>query len=154
MSSSGATLVAIEMAEVFQQKGIPVVAILSRAHSESATSRREDGKMLGDFADIVLDTGAPAGDAVVRIPGLETPVAPTSTLGGVLLINAVKAEVAKLLTEAGAPPPVLTGSMVVGKARSDELFEQAYDEHAHRMARLYAGAGLPTSETAAQPGEQ
>lgn len=154
MSSSGATLVAIEMAELFQQKGIPVVAILSRAHSESATSRREDGKKLGDFADIVLDTGAPAGDAVVRIPGLETPVAPTSTLGGVLLINAVKAEVAKLLTEAGAPPPVLTGSMVVGKARSDELFEQAYDEHAHRMARLYAGAGLPTGDTAAQPGEQ
>jgi hypothetical protein len=31
--------------------------------------------------------------------------------------------------------------MVVGPERSAELFEQAYDEHAHRMSRVYAGAG-------------
>lgn len=141
MSSSGTTTVASEMAELFQERGIPVVAILSKAHSEAATSRREDGKKLGDFADIVLDTGAPSGDAVVHIPGLDTPVAPTSTIGGTLLINSVKAELARVLTEAGSPPPVLTGAMVVGPQRSAELFEKAYDEHAHRMARLYADVG-------------
>lgn len=147
MSSSGTTLVPTEMAELFRERGIPVVAILSRAHSAAATSRREDGKKLGDFADIVLDTGAPPGDATVRIPGLETPVAPLSTIGGCTLINAVKAELARLLTEAGSPPPVLTGAMVVGAERSAELFEQAYDEHAHRMARVYAGAGMEQSGT-------
>lgn len=141
MSSSGTTVVATEMAELFRERGIPVVAILSRAHSAAATSRREDGKKLGDFADVILDTAAPPGDAVVRVPGLETPVSPVSTVGGSLLINAVKAELAQLLTEAGAPPPVLTGAMVLGAERSAELFERAYDEHAHRMGRIYLGAG-------------
>lgn len=141
MSSSGTTLVTTEMAELFQAKGIPVTAIVSCAHQEASQSRRGDHKKLTDFADYVLDTGAPAGDAVVKIPGLETPVAPISTVGGTILINTLKAELAKILTEAGSPPPVLTGEMVIGKERSTELFNKAYDEHAHRMARIYAGAG-------------
>jgi hypothetical protein len=36
---------------------------------------------------------------------------------------------------------VLTASAVVGAARAAELFEAAYDEHAHRLARVFAGAG-------------
>jgi uncharacterized phosphosugar-binding protein len=147
MSSSGTTLVAIELAELLKQRGIPIVAIISRAHSEASKSRRDDGRKLADFADLVLDTGAPAGDAVVSIPGLETPVAPTSTIGGTVLINMLKSELAKVLTDSGAPPPVLTGEMVVGPDRSAELFDRAYDEHAHRMARIYAGAGPLTTET-------
>ncbi len=141
MSSSGTTLVATEMAEQFQTNHIPVTVIVSCAHQAASRSRRSDGKKLTDFADYVLDTGAPAGDAVVNIPGLDTPVAPVSTVGGTILINTVKAELAQILTEAGSPPPVLTGEMVVGKERSRELFNQAYDEHAHRMARIYAAAG-------------
>ena len=44
-----------------------------------------------------------------QIEGLDTPVAPGSTIGGVLLINTIKAEVAKRLTDAGQPPKVLSG---------------------------------------------
>ena len=89
----------------------------------------------------MLDTGAPAGDAMVTIEGLPTPVSPGSTVGGCMLVNCLKAEVARLLTEAGAPPPVLSGAAVVGEARAAALFEAAYDEHAHRLARLYATVG-------------
>ena len=94
---------------------------------------------MSDFADLVLDSGAPAGDAMVAIPGLATPVAPGSTIGGCLLVNAVKAEVAARLTAAGHPPTVLTASAIVGAERSAALFEAAYDEHARRLARLLAG---------------
>ena len=80
---------------------------------------------------------------MVRIDGLETPVAPGSTIGGCLLINAIKAEVAARLTRAGQPPRVLTASAVVGRARATELFESAYDEHARRLAGLYAHVGEP-----------
>jgi uncharacterized phosphosugar-binding protein len=68
-------------------------------------------------------------------------VAPGSTIGGCLLINSIKAEVAARLTQAGQPPRVLTAGAVVGKARATELFESAYDEHARRLARLYAHIG-------------
>lgn len=84
-----------------------------------------------------MDTGAPIGDAMINIPGLATPVAPGSTLGGVLLINCIKARVAALLTEAGQPPTVLSAANVVGADEAVRLFEKAYDEHAVRLARLY-----------------
>ena len=104
ISSSGCNLVPIEMAAGFQKRGIKVVAIISRRHSEATPSKHPRGLKLGDFADIVLDTGAPPGDAAVSIPNLETPVAPLSTIGGCMIVNAIKAEVAARLTAEGRPP--------------------------------------------------
>jgi len=141
VSSSGCNLVPIEMAEEFQRRGVKVVAIISRAHSEASTSRRADGKKLQDFADLVLDTGAPVGDAMIQVPGLDTPVSPGSTVGGCLLVNSIKAEVAVRLTAAGQPPTVLTAGALVGSERATELFEAAYDEHARRLAKLYENLG-------------
>jgi uncharacterized phosphosugar-binding protein len=147
ISSSGGNVVPIEIAEQFQSRGIKVVAIVSLKHSEAQPSRDARGKKLQDFADLVLDTGAPVGDAMVRIPGLEAPVSPGSTVGGCLLVNAIKAEVAARLVEGGQPPKVLASSAVVGAERAVEIFESAYDEHAHRLAQLYAtvGAGRANS---------
>lgn len=142
-SSSGCNVVPIEMAQAFQQRGIKVVAIISRRHSEASASQHVSGKKLQDFADIVLDTGAPAGDAMVHVDGLDTPVSPGSTVGGCLLINSIKAEVAARLTAAGQPPKVLTAGALIGKERASALFESAYDEHARRLARLYADLGAP-----------
>ncbi len=141
ISSSGCNVVPIEMAELFQKKGIRVVALITRQHLEKSTSKRTDGKKLSDFADLVLDTGAPVGDAMVYVPGLPTPVAPGSTVGGAMLINCLKAEVARLLTDAGQPPKVLSAGAVVGAQKAVELFESAYDNHAHRMAQLYENVG-------------
>ena len=141
ISSSGCNLVPIEMADGFRQRGLKVVVIVSKRHSEAHPSRHPEGKKLQDFADLVLDTGAPVGDAMVRVPGLELPVSPGSTIGGCLLVNAIKAEVAARLTAAGHPPKVLSASAIVGAQRAMELFEAAYDEHAHRIARVYSQAG-------------
>ncbi len=140
-SSSGCNVVPVEIAEEFQKRGIRVVAIISKTHSEASVTRHPGGMKLQDFADLVLDTGAPPGDAMVKIEGLDTPVAPGSTIGGVLLVNAVKAEVAKRLTEAGQPPKVLTGAAVVGAEKATALFEAAYDEHARRLALYYQNLG-------------
>ncbi|MFD2937966.1 sugar isomerase domain-containing protein [Spirosoma flavum] len=151
ISSSGCNVVPIEMAELFQQRGVKVVALITKEHSEKSTSKRADGKKLGDFADLVLDTGAPVGDAMLMVPGLDTPVAPGSTVGGAVLINCIKAEVARLLTEAGRPPKVLSAGVVVGADRAVELFESAYDEHAHRLAKLYAHVGVPSYVSQTNP---
>ncbi len=141
ISSSGCNVVPVEMAELFQKKKVKVVAILTKEHSLKSRSKRADGKKLGDFADLILDTGAPAGDAMVAIDGLKTPVAPGSTVGGAMLVNCIKSEVARLLTQAGQPPKVLSGAAVVGEQEATELFESAYDEHARRLAKLYENLG-------------
>jgi len=141
VSSGGCNMVPVEMAELFQQKKIKTVALITKDHSENSKSNRDDGKKLSDFADMVLDTGAPAGDSMIYIDGLETPVSPGSTVGGLMIVNSIKAELAKLLTEAGQPPLVLTAASVIGDERSRILFEAAYDEHANRMAVLYKNGG-------------
>lgn len=141
VSSGGCNIVPLEMAELFRQKKIKTVALITKEHSEKSKSRRSDGKKLSDFADIILDTGAPAGDSMIYIDGLETPVSPGSTVGGIMIVNSIKAEVAKLLTEAGQPPKVLTASCIVGDEKAKTLFESAYDEHAQRMSELYKNTG-------------
>lgn len=142
ISSSGCNVVPVEMAEEFKRRGVKVVAVISKDHADASTTRHPGGKKLQDFADLVLDTGAPVGDAMVAIENLETPVAPGSTVAGCLLVNTIKAEVANLLTQAGQPPKVLTAGALVGAAKATELFEAAYDEHARRIATYYAGLGL------------
>jgi uncharacterized phosphosugar-binding protein len=141
VSSGGCNIVPIEIAEIFQQKKVKVVALVTRDHLEKSRSNREDGKKLVDFADLVLDSGAPLGDSMIRIPGLETPVSPGSTVGGILIVNSIKAELARLLTEAGQPPKVLTASVIAGASRAKELFESAYDQHARLMSELYRLSG-------------
>ncbi len=137
VSSSGCNVVPVEMAAAFRRREVRVVAIVSRDHLAASDSKLADGSKLTDFADVVLDTGAPVGDAMVRVPGLDTPVSPGSSLGGILLVNTLKAELARLLTEAGQPPLVLTAGALVGPERAAALFEAAYDEHARRMSALY-----------------
>jgi len=141
ISSSGCNVVPIEMAELFQKKKIKVVALITKQHSAKSTSKRADGKKLPDFADVVLDTGAPVGDSMIYIDGLDTPVSPGSSVGGIIIVNSIKAEVARLLTEAGQPPKVLTASSVINAEKAKDLFEAAYDEHARRLAELYKDAG-------------
>ena len=150
ISSSGCNVVPIEMAAGFQARGVKVVAVISKQHSEGSKSQHPQGKKLSDFADLVLDTGAPLGDAMVRVPGLETPVSPGSTVGGCLLVNSIKAEVAARLTQAGKPPRVLSASALVGSEKATAIFEAAYDEHGRRLAKLYENLGL--SEQASKAG--
>lgn len=141
ISSSGCNVVPIEMAEEFQKKNIKVAGLVSQIHLEGSISKHKDGKKLTDFSDFVLDTGAPLGDAMIKIEGLDTPVAPGSTLGGVLLINTLKAEIASILVKNGKEPKVLSSGKIIGDQRAKDLFESAYDEHAHLMAKLYENVG-------------
>lgn len=137
ISSSGCNIVPIEMALGFKAAGIRTIGLMSLRHAKASASRHPDGKRLADVCDLTLDTGAPPGDAMVEIEGLDTPVAPGSTVGGCLVINCLKAEIAERLTRAGQPPTVLTSAVKVGLEKSAALFEAAYDEHARRMAGLY-----------------
>jgi uncharacterized phosphosugar-binding protein len=138
-SASGLSAVPIEMATGARRRGLSVVAVTSVAQSMAGEPTHEAGRLL-DNADIVLDLGTPAGDALVAIEGLDTPVAPGSTIAAVALVNEIKAQTAELLVARGAMPPVLTSASVVGQEASAALFDAAYAEHARRYARSLRGA--------------
>ena len=141
-SVGGLTAVPIEIAKGARSRGLPVVAVTSVAHSLQGTPGHSSGTRLLDHADVVIDLCTPPGDALVAIDGLETPVAPGSTIAAVAIANELKAETAALLVERGAMPPVLTSPALVGPERSRELFDEAYAEHARRVTHVLRGADV------------
>jgi len=138
-SVSGASAVPIEMAMGARAAGIRVIAVTSRAHSTASTSLHHSETRLFDNADLVIDLRTPVGDAGVTIPGLDTPVGPLSTVAAVAVANEIKVQTAAHLQAAGKMPSVLTASAVVGADRSRQLFEDAYADHARRLAEALTG---------------
>jgi uncharacterized phosphosugar-binding protein len=137
VSTSGCNAVTVDVALGAKRLGMFVVALTSMAHAAVSTSKHETGKKLHEVADLVLDQQAPAGDSAVWVEGLETPVAPVSSVTGCVVVNLVKAEVARLLTEAGRPPMVLTAACHLGPERAAALFEATYDDYRRRVGVLY-----------------
>lgn len=135
-SSSGRSAVPIEMAIGAQARGMRVAAVTSVGETIAVPSSHSSGTRLLDHADVVIDLGTPPGDALVELEGLDTPVGPGSTLANAAVANELKVRVAEMLIQKGHTPLVLTSSSVVGSKRSDELFDAAYAEHAHRLARI------------------
>jgi len=138
-SASGLSAVPIEMALGARERGLKVIAVTSVAQSDVREATHRAGRLL-DNADVVLDLATPRGDAMVRIDGLDTPVAPGSSLAAVAIVNEIKVRTAALLVARGAMPPVLTSASVVGREESERLFDSAYAEHARRVSKTLRGA--------------
>lgn len=136
-SVSGTSTVPVEIAQGARERGLRTVAITSVRHSEASDA---PGRRLKDVADLVIDIGTPPGDALVRVPGLDTPVGPGSTFVTVVVVNEIKVQTAALLVQRGIRPPVITAAAVVGAERSAELFDAAYDEHAVRISAAIGAA--------------
>jgi uncharacterized phosphosugar-binding protein len=131
-SAGGVTAVPIEMAMGAHRRGLPVVVVTSVASAAAATPAHSSGTRLVDHADVVVDLCTPPGDALIRLDGVETPVAPGSTVAAVAIANEIKTRTAAALAAQGLLPPVITSAAVVGAERSAELFAAAYAEHARR----------------------
>jgi uncharacterized phosphosugar-binding protein len=135
VSHGGNTAASIEMAAGARDRGLRVIALTSVAHTVATDPVHSSGTQLLDHADVVLDLATPPGDALVTVDGVATPVAPGSSLTGVALVNELKVRTAILLAARGKLPPVLASPVLVGRERSEELFDAAYGDHARRVAR-------------------
>ena len=135
-SNSGVNGVVVDVALGAKERGMPVIAVVSVDHCTKSAAKHSSGKKVIDIADLVLDNGAPAGDAMVEVDGLDDPVGPGSTLGYAAVVNALKAQVAEELVRLGKPPLVLTSSLLIGDA-AVQRFDDCYDEYSRRVSRLY-----------------
>jgi uncharacterized phosphosugar-binding protein len=140
-SAGGTTAVPVEIARGARARGLRVIAVTSVRQSMSSEIDPVVGSRLLDEADLVIDLCTPPADALVELPGLDTPVGPGSTMAAVAIVNSIKVRTAELLDEQGALPPVLTRGSVVGSERSRALFDDAYSEHARRLARAIGQRG-------------
>lgn len=136
-SNGGVNGVVIDVALGAKRRGLPVIAVISMAHSMASPVRHSSGKRLLEIADITIDNCSPVGDAMVAIEGLETPVGPGSSIGYVAVVNMLKCLVAEELVRRGKPPLVLTSAALIGAEASAELFERTYDDYRARVAQVY-----------------
>lgn len=138
ISTSGLRPVIVEMAMGAKKRGLPVVGIVSRKHSETAPAGHSSGKKLIDVADVVIDNHAPPGDCVMEIAGLEWRTGPVSTVAGGMIINMLRCGVAERLAKRGHKIELLPSHQFVGNTAAKDQLEKFYDAYRRSLAHLYA----------------
>lgn len=114
VSNSGRNPAPVEMAIEMKLRGLPVIAITNVAQSSRALSRDESGKRLFEVATIVIDTCVADGDALLRLPGLQHPMGPSSTVAGAAIVNSIIIEAAAELLRNGNSVPVFPSANAGG----------------------------------------
>jgi len=137
ISTSGIRPVIVEMAAGAQRRGMPVIAILSKAHSQQSAPAHSSGKKLLDFADVIIDNHCPSGDCVLTLEGLEWRIGPASTVTGAMIINMLRCEVAERLLARGIKLDVLPSHQVVSDASIGEQLERFYNSYRQSLRHLY-----------------
>lgn len=126
-SNSGVNGAMVEFASLVVERGHRLVAITSAQHSSRMASRHPSGRKLADFADVVLDNGAPYGDATLPLPDGGA-VGAVSSITAALLAQQIVAETVARLIAAGERPPVYLSANITGG-----------DEHNAALEARYAG---------------
>lgn len=132
-SNSGINGCVVEMARLVKDHGHGLVAVTSLRHTAGVAPRHPSGRRLTDFADVVLDNGAPYGDALLPLPSGGS-VCAVSSITAAYLAQMVNAEVVRLLVEAGVTPPVYLSANVPGGDEHNRALEDRYAGRIRRTA--------------------
>ncbi|MEW9547788.1 sugar isomerase domain-containing protein [Nonomuraea sp. NPDC050783] len=131
ISSSGVNGAVVELAGLVKERGHPLVALTSVGHSTRMASRHPSGAKLMDLADVVLDNGAPYGDAILDLPGGGSYGA-VSTITSALLAQMVVTEAVDELVALGETPPVYLSVNVTGGDEHNQALESRYQGRIRR----------------------
>ena len=113
----------IDAAMEIKKRGGKIIAVASSFWQDEMPAdhfiRHSSGKNLFDFADVCIDDYNPVGDAVVNIPGLETPIAPVSNVVDFTIAHLLEIECCNICVERGIVPPVWNSANTPGCSRRD-----------------------------------
>lgn len=113
ISNSGINAAPVEAVKLGKDVGATVIALTSDTYSKEAAKGRP---RIADLADILLDNGAPSGDAIIDLHGSPLRVGPVSTSAGAALLHAILTEVAARLTSAGGDAQIYLSANMPGAA--------------------------------------
>jgi len=120
----------IDAALACKERGLTIIAISSSDWQEKVPKdhiiRHPSKKNLFDIADICIDNYNPFGDAVVKIEGVGTPIAPVSNIIDFYILHRIEIEVAKKLVERGIEPPFWRSANVPGGDEYNRKFIEKY----------------------------
>ena len=137
VSTSGIRPLIVEMAMGARARGLKVIALVSRQHSEQAPANHPSGKKLIDLANVAIDNQCPPGDCAQKIEGLDWPTGPVSTLTGAMAINMVRSATAEKLIARGVKPIVLPSHHFPNLQKPEDALEDFYEAYRKSIAHLY-----------------
>jgi uncharacterized phosphosugar-binding protein len=142
-SHGGLNAAPVEAARYARQQGATVVAVTSLANAERPATH-SSGHRLSDEADIVIDTGVPAVDALIEIEGWPSSVGGASTIAACVIAQALVVGVARRLAEHGHVLPTFVSPMAPNPpARGNDA---VFDAHRQRLLAAWnVGADDRTS---------
>lgn len=132
-SSSGLNGAVVEFARLVGERGVPLIALTSVSHSTAEPSRHPSGAKLIDLADVVLDNGAPHGDALIEVAG-DVRICGISSITSATLAQLVVATAIDVLLESGHPAPVYRSANITGGDDHNHTWELRYSERLRRSA--------------------
>lgn len=136
VSVSGRNAVPIEMAKVAKERGIKVIAVTGYEYSKSVTPRHPDGKNMYEYADVVLDNKAKAGDAILSAEGCPTKFCPVSGITSTAVLQCLIAETVEILLTRKITPPVFMAQNVDGGEEfNNKMFEKYKDKIFYLMSK-------------------
>lgn len=120
----------IDAAMEAKKNGVKIIAVSSKYWQEEMPAdhfiRHPSGKNLYDFADVCIDDYNPVGDAVVNVPGLETPIAPISNIVDFYIAHLLEIETVAQCIERGITPPVWSSANTPGGDEKNAKYLEKY----------------------------
>ncbi|ALX47799.1 SIS domain-containing protein [Lentibacillus amyloliquefaciens] len=130
ISTSGRNPVPVDVAHIAKNKGAYVIGITSVEYSSSQPSRHTSGEHLFDAVDLVINNHAPGGDALLSHDKVDVNFAPSSTVIGATLLNAILAESIKHMADNNFEPPVFLSGNIEG---ADDYNQQLIEKYKERV---------------------
>ena len=113
-----------------KKRGVKIIAVSSsywqKEMPEDHFIRHPNKKNLFDYAEVCIDDFNPVGDAVVNVPGLDTPIAPVSNIVDFYIAHLLEIETVKQCIDRGITPPVWSSANTPGGDEKNAAYLEKY----------------------------
>lgn len=120
----------IDAAMEAKKRKVKIIAVSSTAWQTEMPKdhfiRHPNKTNLFDYADVCIEDFNPVGDAVVNVPGLETPIAPTSNIIDFYIAHLLEIETIRQCVERGIKPPVWSSANTPGGDEKNKAYLEKY----------------------------
>lgn len=114
----GINAATIDAVDEAKKLGVKIIAVSSSYWQNEMPAdhfiRHPNGKNLFDYADVCIDDFNPVGDAVVKLKGLDTPIAPVSNVVDFYIAHLIEIEAISQCLARGITPPVWSSANAPG----------------------------------------
>ncbi len=131
ISNSGINAVPVEAALYAKSRGCKIIVITSLNHSMDSKPRNSKNLHLYEIGDVVLDNGAPKGDAAMDMNGKR--MGPISTITGAFILNSLIIKTTEKLEKEGIELPIFLSANV---ENGDEINAKILENYKKRVPIL------------------